>query len=379
MRLAPLLLLGALASRAHAEAPADAWTGQAEAGGEVDSNVRRVEVGPGSDTGVQAAALARLGARLTGAGHTGWGAWTIAGGGQLRAIAAPGVAGESLAALALQARWEVGIPHRPARVFARVDGYDVVALGDGVGARAFATRAGELGVVARDGERRVTVAVGARDFTYKPDADFDWRGPSIALRLDAPIWHGPGDDSPPTIDLAADYRFERRRFHGLAFANGCAPATAPMPSCYLPTSSGRDDLHHQARVTLTYTGERVWSIGYELAVDDSTSYGQSVARHRALASVTARLPARLVASASAILEIDHYPAALVVARGVASQAFSSIDDDNRSTVSVLVSRPIAGRWSAEARYQYWTDAFAADAYAFRRQLAYGGLVWGQAR
>lgn len=67
--------------------------------------MRRVEVGPGSDTGAQAAALARLGARLTGAGHTGWGAWTIAGGGQLRAIAAPGVAGESLAALALQARW----------------------------------------------------------------------------------------------------------------------------------------------------------------------------------------------------------------------------------------------------------------------------------
>lgn len=122
----------------------------------------------------------------------------------------------------------------------------------------------------------------------------------------------------------------------------------------------------------------MWSIGYELAVDDSTSYGQSVARHRALASVTARLPARLVASASAILEMNHYPAALVVARGVASQAFSSIDDDNRSTVSVLVSanrRALVGGGA----FQYWTDAFAADAYAFRRQLAYGGLVWGQAR
>lgn len=372
-----LAIVGALAARAHADPPdANAWTGQLEAGAEVDSNVSRVEVGPASKGAPQAAALGRLGTRVTGAGRTGWGAWILGGGAQLRAIAAPGVAGESVAALALQARWEVGVPHRTAKAFARVEGYDVVALGPSEGARTFATRAGELGLVARDGDRRVTVAVGARDFTYKPDADFDWRGPSIALRLDAPIWHR-GEDA--TLELAAEYRLERRRFHGLAFADVCAPDDAPTPECSVPTTSTRDDLHHQARIALTYTGERVWSLGYELAVDDSTSYGQSVARHRALASVTARLPWKLVASASAILEIDHYPAPLLVSRDVASQAFSSIDDDNRSTISLLVSRSIGGRWSLEARYQYWTDALASDGYEFRRQLAYGGLVWGQVR
>ena len=86
-----------------------------------------------------------------------------------------------------------------------------------------------------------------------------------------------------------------------------------------------------------------------------------------------------MASASVILEIDHYPAPLIVARDVASQSFVSIDDDNRSTASVLLTRPIAGRWSVEARYQYWTDALLASGSGFRRQLAYAGLVWGQPR
>jgi hypothetical protein len=367
--------LAALAGRARA----DDWTGHLEAGAEVDSNVRRVEVGASSDEAPTTAGLARLGGRVAGTGHTGWGTWTIGGTAQARAVAAPAVAGESVAALAGQARWDVPIPHHAARAFVRVDGYDVVALGDGVGARAFSTRAAEAGVVATDGERRITIAGGGRDFTYKPDADFDWRGPSVALRLDAPVWHGHGEVSAPVIELSLDYRLERRRFRGLAFANGCAPGAVPMPACYVPTTSARADLHHAARALLTYTGERVWSIGYELTVDDSTSYGQSVTRHRALASVTARLPARFVVSASAILELDHYPAPLVVARGVASQAFSSIDDDNRSTGSLLLARPITGQWSAELRYAYWTDALATDGYAFHRQLAYAGLVWGQAR
>ena len=46
---------------------------------------------------------------------------------------------------------------------------------------------------------------------------------------------------------------------------------------------------------------------------------------------------------------------------------------------MLLTRPIAGRWSVEARYQYWTDALLASGSGFRRQLAYAGLVWGQPR
>ena len=141
----------------------------------------------------------------------------------------------------------------------------------------------------------------------------------------------------------------------------------------------RADLEHRAQVRLTYTGDRVYSAGYELVVADSNSYGQSVYRHRVSASATSGLPWRWLATASAILELDQYPAPLLVARDVSSQTFASIDDDNRNMVSVLLSRPLAGRWSVEARWAYWTDAFGGGDYHFHRQLVYAGVVWGNAR
>ncbi len=356
-------------------ARADDWTGGLEAGGEADSNVRRVEVGPDTTEQPIAAGLFRLGGRAAGRGTTRYGSWIVDGLGLLRAVAAPADTGESIGVVAGDARWDVAIPHRAAHAFVRGDLYDVLSLGDVESTRAFESRGAEAGVVIADGDRKVTVAGGARDVTYKPDHDFDWTGPSLGVRVDAPLWRAAGDE-PRSLDLAADYRFERRSFAGLAYADGCAPGAAPDPMCYVPTTAKRAALYHRALVRVTYTGERVFSAGYELVVDDSTSYGQSVIRHRALASATSELGARVIATASAILELDQYPAPLLVARGVNGMSFSSIDDDNRNMISILVGRPIAGEWTVEARWAYWANAFSSDAYSFRRQLVYVGIVWG---
>jgi hypothetical protein len=356
-------------------ARADDWTGGVEAGAEADSNVRRVEVGPQATEAPIAAGLARLGGRAAGRGITRYGSWIVDGLGLLRAVAAPADTGESVGVLAGDARWDVAIPRRAARAFVRADVYDVLSIGDLPSTRAFESRGAEAGVVVADGDRKITVSGGARDFTYKPDRDFDWYGPSLGVRVDAPLWHAAGDD-PRSLDLAADYRFERRSFSGLAYADGCAPGAAPDPMCYVPTTAKRADLHHRALARLTYTGERVLSAGYELVVADSTSYGQSVIRHRVLASATSELGARVIATASAILELDQYPAPLLVARDVSGMSFSSIDDDNRNMVSILLGRPITGDWSVEARWAYWANAFSSDAYSFHRQLFYVGIVWG---
>ncbi|HTJ43986.1 MAG TPA: hypothetical protein VL463_17895 [Kofleriaceae bacterium] len=356
-------------------ARADDWSGGVEAGGEADSNVRRVEVGPTTTEAPIAAGLFRLGGRVAGRGDTRYGSWTVDGLGLLRAVATQMSTGESVGVVAGDARWDVAIPHRTARAFVRADVYDVLGLEGLLSTRAFATRGAEAGVALADGERRVTVTGGARDFTYKPDHDFDWRGPSFGVRLDAPLWRATGDE-PAALELSADYRFERRSFSGLAFANGCTPGAAPDPMCYVPTTAHRADLHHRALAQLTYTGERVLSAGYELVVADSTSYGQSVIRHRVLASATSELGARVLITASAILELDQYPAPLLVARDVNSTSFSSIEDDNRNMISVLLGRPITGRWSVEARWALWANAFTGDAYSFRRQVVYVGIVWG---
>jgi hypothetical protein len=360
---------------AATSAHADDWTGGLEVGAEGDSNVRRVETGPGETEAPIPAGLARLGGHLAGHGTTSYGAWAIDGLGLVREAYTPTDTGESVAVVAGDARWDVALPHRTARAFVRADLYDVISLDDMESTRAFESGGAEVGIVADDGDRRVTVTGGARDFTYKPDHDFDWRGPSLGVRLDAPLWHADGAE-PRALDLTADYHVERRAFTGLAFADGCMPGAAPDPACYVPTTAHRADLYHRALARLTYTGAQVLSAGYELVVDDSTSYGDSVYRHRVLASATTGLGARLIGTAQAILELDQYPAPLLVARGIASQPFSSLDDDNRNMIAVMLSRRVADKWSVEARWAYWANAFSSDAYAFRRQLFYVGIVWG---
>ena len=370
MRL-PLLILVISAASAHA----DDWTGGVEAGAEADSNVRRVETGPDETEAPIVAGLAQLGGHLAGRGTTGYGAWTLDGLGLLREVAAPSDTGESVAVVAGDARWDVALPHRSARAFVRGDLYDVISLDQIESTRAFESAGAEVGIAADDGDRRVTITAGARDFTYKPDHDFDWSGPSLGVRVDAPLWHADGAE-PRALDLTADYHLERRAFTGLAFADGCMPGAAPDPTCYVPTTAHRADLYHRALARLTYTGARVFSAGYELVVDDSTSYGDSVYRHRVLASATTGLGAHLIATAQAILELDQYPAPLLVARGIASQPFSSIDDDNRNMIAVMLGRRLVGAWSIEARWAYWANAFSSDAYSFRRQLFSVGIVWG---
>jgi hypothetical protein len=360
---------------AAADARADDWTGGLEAGAEADSNVRRVETGPDETEAPIPAGLARLGGHLAGRGTTSYGAWALDGLGLLREVATPAETGESVAVVAGDARWDVALPHRSAHAFVRADLYDVFSLDAMESTRAFTSRGAEAGIVADDGDRRITVTGGARDFTYKPDRDFDWSGPSLGVRVDAPLWHADGAE-PRALDLTADYHVERRAFTGLAFADGCMPGAAPDPTCYVPTTAHRADLYHRALARLTYTGTRVFSAGYELVVDDSTSYGDSVIRHRVLGSATTGLGAKLIATAQAILELDQYPAPLLVARGIVSQTFSTLDDDNRNMVALMLSRRIVGSWTLEARWAYWANAFTSDAYSFRRQLFYVGIVWG---
>src|SRR3569623_1239408 len=59
------LVLAALAAHAHASP----WTVPAEGGGEVDTNVQRVETGPGLPPAPEASGVLRAGAKLTHAGQ----------------------------------------------------------------------------------------------------------------------------------------------------------------------------------------------------------------------------------------------------------------------------------------------------------------------
>ena len=162
---------------------------------------------------------------------------------------------------------------------------------------------------------------------------------------------------------------------GVAFDDGCAPGDPVVPACFVPTGERRSDLHHVGEVEATYTGDVVVTAGYELTVNDSSSYGQSLVRHRLSGSATIELPGQVYATGSAALQVDQYLDPLLLARDVVSQSFTSIDDENRSALAVRLSRRVGRGFTAEARWAFFADSLSKDDLEFRRQVVYGGLTW----
>jgi len=350
------------------------WRAQVEAGGEVDSNVQRVETGPNLDTSAVAAPLVRAGGRLERSVRRGSGGYALTLSFTTRTSLDRAVTTEDTAVLGGDARWLHGIGDRPAAAGVRVVYADAIPLAGVNGTRTFRSLAGEgLLVLRREQGDVVTLAIGGRLVTYKPDHDFDWRGPTAGIRFDRTVWHSADDTR--TVELGADYRIERRDYAGAAFANRCPPDAEPAPMCFAPTSVGRADLAHVTSVEATYTGNRVLSAGYQLTYLDSNSYGQSLIRHRLTLAATAELPAGFIGTATVTGQLDQYLDTLILARDVQNQSFTALDDDNRSSLQVRAAHHLGSNISFEGRAAYWTDLTGPSGIQFRRLLVYAGLVW----
>ena len=83
----------------------------------------------------------------------------------------------------------------------------------------------------------------------------------------------------------------------------------------------------------------------------------------------------MFATAIATLQLDQYLDPLVLARDVSNQTFTSIDEENRSALSVRLSRKLGGKWNGELRWAFYADSLSQDDLEFRRQLVYGGVTW----
>ncbi len=364
MRLAVAVgaaVVAAIAPRVHA----DPWQAETEAGVEYDSNVGRVE----QRLAPAAAPLMRASARLDAKGgdvdRMRWGLSLVGG---ARAVLSGSIDTED----AVTGAVDVTATRRAGdhlAIGARATHYEVWPIDNPMAPRAFASSGADLSVaIADDAGRRAVISVGARRLVYKPDPDFDWTGPAIGIVLEDPLWRGADDRA---IDLAAGYRLERRGYRGLAYQNSCAPDEEPDTGCYAPGDRARADLVHVASVRATYTGARVASLGYELLVDDSTSFGSSLVRQRVTASITAPLPAKIFATATLTGQLDHYPEPQIVATDIEL----SYDDESRSGAAVRLARALGAAWQLEVRWAIQATALADEATTFRRQLVYAGVTW----
>lgn len=377
----------ALALASFAAAPAwgqTAFEGKVGAGAEVDTNIHRVEVVPGDEGSVVTAPLARAGA----SGELGWRRGDVA-----ALIKAAGVAkvffsdsgqAENVAVLAVDARGSRAVGDQGARLGLRGVYYNAAALSpldsenENVLGRNFVTAAGEITcAVPGPARHRVLAAAGYRDFVYKPNDEFSWRGEHLRLTYANDFWLGdPDTEQASAIELSVGYAISRRRYRGPAFADGCMPGAEIEPECFIATGNPRRDLHHAVSIEGSYTGTRIYSARYQLQITDSNSFGQSLVRQRVDLSVTSEIPRTGVfATLQLAVLFNHFLDPLLLARDVEAQTFVSIDEENRNAVIAHATRDLFGAWAVEARYAFFTNEFATDERRFRRQTIYGGLVY----
>lgn len=353
----------------------------AEGGVEADSNVQRVETGPGLMTSRVAAPVARLGAKLARSGRIAGGGYTLALGTLARTVIAGGeqdLSPENVLLLSGDLRWLRPIGGRPVAAGVELVAVDALALSDAVGSRTFRTLGADGLLVLRGGDQRtLTFAFGGRNFEFKPDPDraYDWRGPTGSVRLDLTLWEPAGGTR--SVELSALFGFEARAYNSDANASACPEDAPPSKSCFAGTSQQRNDRFQRAAIELTWTGRFVAAASYQLSVTDSNSYGQSIVRHRTTLSATTNLPWGLYGTVLATLQIDQYPDGLLVRRDVAAQPFTTLDDENRSSVQARIARQVSKTWAVEGRGAIWRNLGGTLDTSFRRALLYVGAVYNR--
>lgn len=360
------------------------WNLQLEGGSEYDSNIHRIEVREGEDVPVDAAALARLGARhrlswRRVAGER----LSLSSFGGLKLFTTESGQSENVGVVSADGAYEWTLRGRGAVLGLHGGYYDAIpfeladASSDYRG-RNFRTASAEGSTtLLADGGHRVSARIGYRTFEYKPDPLFDWAGDHYALFYSTTWWRGDPDQDPDatSIDLHAGYQIERRGYDSSARTSSCADEDAADPLCSAGTRLARADLNHSLAAELVYTGERIYSARYELQVNDSNSHGESLVRQRLRAGLTTELWWRLYLTAEATVLVNVYLDPLLLARDEQATTFVSIEDENRNSLSLHLSRPLGQHWAAEARYAIYSNEFTNDELSFRRQTAYLGMVY----
>lgn len=360
----------------HGLAQASPWNVTFEGGAEEDTNVQRVETGPGLDTERIAAAVVRVGGKLDRRDRIAGGTYAVLASALARMVGSDQASSENVMLFSGELRYLHPIEDRHVSFGIGFAGVNAVPISNEIGARTFVNLAAD-GLLVLDGgdDKHLTVGFGWRDFTYKENVDFDWTGPSATARLDLALW-APSDGT-RSVELAAIAGFEAREYNSNALVDACPPGSPPSDSCSAGTSRKRRDRSQRIGAEVTYTGRTVATLGYQLTVIDSTSFGQSLIRHRTTASATRSLPWGMFGTATAILQIDQFVDGLVVKKDLQRSEFTSLDDENRSSLQLRIGKPVSGAWTVETRGAIWRDLGGTMDSSFRRASIYVGAIYAR--
>ncbi len=351
---------------------AEPWQVAVEGGLEVDTNVSRVETGGDSEGWPRTAPLFRalfeLGRRGQVGEHLRW-----RGRGRLgaRGVVAGEVESENIVTVAAELAVERDGP-ADTTIVARASHYDARALAAGPERRDFTTSGLDLGLrLPTEDDRRARFGVGLRRLAFRRDPALDWSGALLEVELSDQVWRCHDDRA---LDVTAHYQVERRGYAGLAFTRVACPDGA-LGVCVRPTDQARADLRHTADLELLYTGPQVLSARYRLIINDSSSFGSSLYRHRLDLAATVSLSAKVFATATLTGQLDQFPEPYLARVDDLDQPVDSIDDENRSGIAVRIARQLSSHWQVEARVAAFTDLLPRAGRSFSREVLYLGLTW----
>ena len=309
-------------------ASAGPWTVTLEGGGEADTNVQRVETGPGLDTMRLAAGVLRLGARIDRRAKALGGSYAAVVSALSRVVSDPTASSENVTLFTGELRYLRPLADRSVSLGVGLFAADAQPITNELGARTFRNLGADALLVLNGGEaKHLTLAAGVRGFTFKPNHDFDWLGPIVSARLDLTLWQPPGGTR--SLELATYLAFEDRSYEATALANACPPGAPPSDGCSAGTSLARRDRVQRIGAEITWIGRVVAAVGYQLTVIDSNSYGQALVRHKTTLSATRSLPLGLYGTLLGTLQIDQYLDGLVLQTDLQRSEFTSLDDENR--------------------------------------------------
>jgi hypothetical protein len=283
---------------------------------------------------------------------------------------------EDVAVVAVDGRVDQGFADRPLAIGARLSYYDAFERTTGNGEADHDFRTGDVsGVLTMRGDNghRAALTLGLRGFEYKPDARYDFAGEHAQL-----AWHkrfttrGGELEDGASWDLGAEYGFARRVYDDVARVDQCAPGAALDAGCIGSSRTTRVDLVHTAAIELSYAGERLYGVRYELQAVLSNSFGQSLVRHRLELTLTTDTWWRVAVTAKAVIQVNQFLDPLLLSRDI---GLLTIEDENRNYLSVHAQRELGRGLSIEGRLTLAINEFATEELRYRRYTGYVGLVY----
>jgi hypothetical protein len=232
--------------------------------------------------------------------------------------------------------------------------------------RDFRSLAPSLELRAPIGERfDISAGGGYRWLVFKANPDYDFDGPTGAVNL---RWALPSEAA-ADWDAGLGAAMEHRRFNGRALVSPCNPPSSNGLPCF--GGERRTDNLIMTRVDVTRTGAVLTGIGYAFHYNLSNSVGETVMRHFVSARFATALPWRLYVAARADLLFAFYSERVAIGMPTSpGSPYATIEDENRSSARVDLSRDIGERWRIFARYTFYANELGANSpLTYRRHTA----------